>query len=226
MPTNNLYIFDAYGTLFDVNSAVMRHAHAFGNDAKPFADMWRAKQLEYTWVLALAQCYESFWSLTQKSLDFTFAKFPQVDRTVRDALLDAYRTLSAYPEVAHTLAGLRERGASTGILSNGDTNMLHEAIHASQLDGFFDAVISVDEVRVFKTDPRTYALVTKAFDVVANGVTFVSSNRWDAAGAKAFGFSPVWVNRANAPDEYPDLPPTKMVADLAGLLADERVERL
>jgi 2-haloacid dehalogenase len=217
MTVQPIYIFDAYGTLFDVNSAVYRHADAIGAQAKPFAETWRAKQLEYTWVLSLANRYEPFWTLTERALDFAFAKFPGIDRDLRARLLDAYRTLSAYAEVRDVLVALRERGARMGILSNGDADMLRSAILASQLEGLFDAVLSVEKVRVFKTHPRTYALVTEQFQASATEITFVSSNRWDVFGAAAHGFSAVWVNRAGNPDEYAELPPKAVIADLSGL---------
>ncbi len=217
--TNKIIIFDAYGTLFDVNAAVVGHAKSIGADAQKFAETWRAKQLEYTWVLSLAHRYESFWTLTERALDFAFAKFPNVDQSWRASLLDAYRVLNAYPEVPDVLIALREQGARLGILSNGDTAMLRTAISAANLDSLFDAVLSVEKVRVFKTDPRTYAMVTEHFECNAAQVTFVSSNRWDVAGAAAQGFSPVWVNRAKNPDEYPALEPMQIIADLTGLLS-------
>lgn len=219
MTANSVVVFDAYGTLFDVHSAVFRHAEAVGPDAKLFAETWRAKQLEYTWVLSLAHRYESFWSLTTKALDFSFAKFPLIDRALRTRMLDAYRTLSAYPEVNDVLLALGDRNVPTAILSNGDPTMLHDAVQSAGLDGLFDAVISVEAAGVFKTDPRTYALVTAAFADAAGDVMFVSSNRWDVAGAAAFGFQPIWVNRSGAPDEYTEWPPRHTVTDLRGLLS-------
>jgi 2-haloacid dehalogenase len=218
MTADRIFVFDAYGTLFDVNSAVYRHADAIGAQAKPFAETWRAKQLEYTWVLSLANRYEPFWTLTERALDFAFAKFPGIDQALREHMLDAYRTLSAYAEVREVLVALRERGARMGILSNGDADMLRSAILASKLEGLFDAVLSVDAVRIFKTHPRTYALVTEQFQASAAQITFVSSNRWDVFGAAAHGFSPIWVNRAGNPDEYVELPPSAVIADLRELL--------
>jgi 2-haloacid dehalogenase len=218
MNAQEIIIFDAYGTLFDVNAAVVRHAKAIGTDAQKFAETWRAKQLEYTWVLSLAKRYESFWTLTERGLDFAFAKFPTVDQSLRASLLDAYRVLSAYSEVRDVLIALREQGARTGILSNGDSAMLRTAIEAANLEGLFDAVLSVEKVRVFKTHPRVYTMVTEQFGCRAAQVMFVSSNRWDVAGAAAYGFSPVWVNRAKNPDEYPTLIPMKIITDLTELL--------
>lgn len=212
------FVFDAYGTLFDVHSAVARHTEAVGPDAARLSEVWRTKQLEYSWVLSLAGHYEPFWTLTERALDYALARYPMVDPTVKPRLLDAYRTLDAHPEVAHMLKRLRARGARTGILSNGDPGMLKDAVASAGIGALLDAVLSVDAVRVFKTSPRAYELVGSTFGVRPEKVVFVSSNRWDIAGAAAFGFRPVWVNRAGLPDEYPGLQPEAVVADL-GVLA-------
>jgi len=210
-------VFDAYGTLFDGHAAVARHAAAVGPDAARLSEIWRAKQLEYSWVLSLAGRYEPFWTLTERALDHAFARCPAVDRSLREPLLDAYRTLDAFPNAAAALARLRERGFRTGILSNGSPAMLASAVQSAGLGPLLDAVLSVDAAGVFKTSPRAYALVTAALGC-AEEVVFVSSNRWDVAGAAAFGFSAVWVNRAGLPEEYAELPPAAAVADLAGIL--------
>jgi 2-haloacid dehalogenase len=211
-------VFDAYGTLFDVHSAVGRHAAQVGPDAARLSEIWRAKQLEYSWVLSLAGRYEPFWSLTEQALDYAFARFPGVDRSVRPRLLEAYRTLDAYPEVQASLRALRTRGLRTGILSNGDPAMLNAAVASAGLGPQLDAVLSVDAAGVFKTSPRTYDLVLQAFSMSADEVVFVSSNRWDIAGAAAFGFHPVWVNRLGMPDEYPALKPGSMISTLSSIV--------
>ncbi len=211
-------VFDAYGTLFDVHSAVGRHAAQVGPDAARLSEIWRAKQLEYSWVLSLAGRYEPFWSLTEQALDYAFARFPGVDRSVRPRLLEAYRTLDAYPEVQASLRALRARGLRTGILSNGDPAMLNAAVASAGLGPQLDAVLSVDAAGVFKTSPRTYDLVLQAFSLNVDEVVFVSSNRWDIAGAAAFGFHPVWVNRLGMPDEYPALKPGSMISTLSSIV--------
>jgi len=211
-------IFDAYGTLFDVHSAVARHAAKVGPDAARLSEIWRAKQLEYSWVLSLAGHYEPFWRLTEKALDHALARCPGVDRAVRPLLLDAYRGLDAYEDVRSTLEALRARGLRTGILSNGDPGMLDAAVASAGLGPLLDHVLSVDAAGVFKTSPRTYELVTEALSVTAAEIVFVSSNRWDIAGAAAFGFAPVWVDRLGLPDEYAELPPRAVVSALDGLL--------
>lgn len=212
-------IFDAYGTLFDVHSAVARHAAAAGPEAARLSEIWRAKQLEYSWVLSLAHRYEPFWLLTERALDYAFARCPGVDRALRPRLLDAYRSLDAYPEVASTLEALRGRGLRTGILSNGDLPMLQDAVSSAGLAGRLDPLLSVDAVKVFKTSPRAYELALSALHLRPKEIAFVSSNRWDIAGASAFGFTAIWVNRAGLPDEYPGLEPAAVVANLAELAA-------
>ncbi|MEE1654827.1 haloacid dehalogenase type II [Microvirga sp. CF3062] len=211
-------IFDAYGTLFDVHSAVSRHMAQVGPDAARFSEVWRTKQLEYSWVLSLAGRYEPFWTLTEQALDYAFARFPDVDRFLRPLLLDAYRTLDAYPEVRRTLQGLQSRGLRTGILSNGDPGMLNAAVSSASLSNDLDVVLSVDAVQIFKTSPRSYDLVLQALSVAASEVVFMSSNRWDIAGAAAFGFTPIWVNRLGLPDEYAELPPSSVIASLDELV--------
>ncbi|QRM28208.1 haloacid dehalogenase type II [Microvirga sp. VF16] len=211
-------IFDAYGTLFDVHSAVVRHMAAVGPDAARFSEVWRAKQLEYSWVLSLAGRYEPFWTLTEKALDYAFARFPQIDSSVRPLLLEAYRSLDAYPEVRETLTALRGQGLKTGILSNGDPGMLNAAVESAALADDLDVILSVDAAQVFKTSPRTYELVLQALSVATNEVVFVSSNRWDIAGAAAIGFTPVWVNRLGLPDEYVELAPNAVISSLRELV--------
>lgn len=210
-------VFDAYGTLFDVHSAVARHDAAVGPGAARLSELWRAKQLEYSWVLSLAGRYEPFWTLTERALDHALARCPSVDPALKPGLLAAYRALDAYPEVTGLLTDLRQRGLRTGILSNGDPAMLADAVASAGLASLLDAVLSVDAAGVFKTDPRTYRLVTTEFGIGPDQVVFVSSNRWDVAGATAFGFASVWVNRLGLPDEYPGLEPVLTVQDLGAL---------
>ncbi|WP_262271897.1 haloacid dehalogenase type II [Microvirga yunnanensis] len=217
-PGAKAVIFDAYGTLFDVHSAVARHSAAIGPDAGRFSEIWRAKQLEYSWVLSLAGRYEPFWSLTEQALDHAFARCPQADLSLRPLLLDAYRRLDAYPDARDALRALKARGLGTGILSNGDPGMLKAAVASAGLTGDLDAVLSVDDAGVFKTSPRTYALVLEALPVTADEVVFVSSNRWDIAGAAAFGFTCIWVNRLGLPDEYAALAPNAVIGSLGELL--------
>lgn len=219
--SNRVFVFDAYGTLFDVHAAVGRHAPRIGPDADRLSQVWRAKQLEYSWVLGLAGRYEPFWRLTERALDYALASYPSVDPTLRVDLLDAYRVLDCYAEVPDVLRRLRGGGARTGILSNGDHHMLGAAVRSAEIGELLDQVLSVDAVRCFKPDPRVYALATSAFEAEREDIVFVSSNRWDVAGATAFGFACIWVNRTGMPDEYADLSPQREVDDLTGLLPRE-----
>jgi 2-haloacid dehalogenase len=212
------FVFDAYGTLFDVHAAIGRHRAAAGPDADRFSEIWRTKQLEYTWTLTLAGHYADFWTLTQAALDFAFARVPSVDRALRDRLLDAYMKLDAFPDARAALRDLKARGEKTAILSNGSPAMLDAAVNAAALKNDLDAVISVDAVRMYKPRPEVYALATEAFSCSPADVVFISSNRWDVMGAAAFGFRTAWINRTNAPDEYAGPPPPVVLADLRGLL--------
>ena len=214
-----LVVFDAYGTLFDVHAAIGRHRAAVGVDADRLSDLWRAKQLEYSWVLTLAGRYEDFWTLTERALDYALARVPSVDRALRTRLLDCYRALDAYPDAPATLATLRTRGAKTAILSNGSPAMLASAVAAAGLERHLDAVLSVETLRLYKPRPEVYALVTDRFAVTPTDVTFVSSNRWDVMGAAAFGFAPVWINRAGLPDEYGAFAPQRVLTSLGALVA-------
>ena len=214
----SVFAFDAYGTLFDVHAAVRRHAAALGPDAAQFSALWRAKQLEYSWVRTLAGQYRDFWALTEEALDFAFASFAGTHPALRPALLEAYRRLDCYPEVPELIRGLKRQGKQLAILSNGTPDMLASAVSAAGLEGCFDAVLSVDGVRAYKADPRVYDLLTTHFRVYPEAVSFQSSNRWDIAGAAAYGLRTVWINRAGAPDEYPDLPAAAVLRSLDGLL--------
>ncbi len=209
------YVFDAYGTLFDVHAAIGRHRAAIGADADRFSELWRTKQLEYSWTLTLMGRYESFWTLTGRALDFAFARFPKVDRGLRASLLDAYYKLDAYPDARPALAKLKAEGHATAILSNGSANMLEGAVSGAKLHDVLDHVLSVDAVRAFKPPPKIYDLAINALRVKAAEIAFVSSNRWDVAGAANAGLKPIWVNRGGNPDEYPGLEPVAIIQSLA-----------
>jgi 2-haloacid dehalogenase len=211
------YVFDAYGTLFDVHAAIGRHRAAAGPDADRFSEIWRTKQLEYTWTLTLAGQYEEFWTLTERALDYAFARFPSVDRALRQRLLDAYFELDAFPDASATLAELKRQGAATAILSNGSPRMLAGAVDGAKLGGVLDAVLSVDAIRIYKPRPEVYRIVTDTMRVAPGDVVFVSSNRWDVMGATQFGFRTAWINRAKLPDEYPAQAPFAVLTDLVAL---------
>lgn len=212
-----VFVFDAYGTLFDVHAAIGRYRNGAGPDADRISDLWRSKQLEYTWTQTLAGVYVDFWTLTERALDYALARFPTTNKALRQNYLDAYLTLDAFPDARETLRALKARGHKTAILSNGSPKMLASAIKSAGLDAELDEVLSVDSVRMFKPRPEVYRLTTDAMKVAPGDVIFVSSNRWDVMGACAFGFRPVWVNRAALPDEYPAHPPERVVPNLRSL---------
>lgn len=218
MPTK-AYVFDAYGTLFDVHSAASQHAAEIGPQWQALSELWRTKQLEYTWVRSLCGRRVSFWQVTEDALDFAAAATGGLQVELRDELLGAYRRISAYPEVAEVLAALKARGAKLAILSNGDRDLLEQAVGASGLEGVFDVLLSVEDVGIYKPAPPVYELAVERLGArLASEISFQSSNRWDIAGAKAFGFRCVWINRGGRPDEYADMAPDRVLDDLRGLI--------
>ena len=214
------YVFDAYGTLFDVHAAVRRHAAAIGAErGQQLSELWRQKQLKYAWIRALAGRYRDFAGITADALDFAVASVAPDCAALKPDLMGAYYRLDAYPEVPSVLAELKRRGALTAILSNGTPAMLAAAIESAGIGSLLDATISVDLVPTYKTDPRVYQLAVDAVRVDSRDISFQSSNRWDIAGAVAFGVSSVWINRAGNRDEYTDLGPRAVVHSLTDLLA-------
>ncbi len=212
-------VFDAYGTLLDVHSAMARHAGRIGPDWPRVSRDWRAKQLEYTWVRSLAGPLHhwDFSRVTDAALAFVAARHGIVDADLLAQLRAAYRALDAYPEVRGMLAALRAAGWRTAILSNGAPAMLGEGVAAAGLTDVLDAVLSVEPVGVFKPDPRVYRLATARFGVAPDDIVFTSSNAWDAFRALEFGFRVIWVNRDGQPDEYGLRGRVTEVADLSSL---------
>jgi 2-haloacid dehalogenase len=212
-------VFDAYGTLFDFNSAVAHHRGAVGPKADALSDLWRSKQIQYTLLRNSMAAYAKFWQVTGEALDHSLAAHGIEDSGVRDKLLSAYLALDPFPEVPATLDKLKRAGVRLAILSNGNPEMLDPMVAASKLADRFEAVLSVDAVKVFKPDPKVYRLVEARCGVKPDKVCFLSSNCWDVHGAAHFGFSGVWVNRAGAPDD--NLPGTlsNQIRDLSHLPA-------
>ncbi|MDI1283662.1 MAG: haloacid dehalogenase type II [Reyranella sp.] len=209
-----LCVFDAYGTLFDFNSAVARHRAAIGPKADALADLWRLKQIQYTWLRNSMGAYAPFWQVTGEALDHCLAVHGIADPAVRDKLMNAYLVLAPFPEVPAMLDRLKRNGVRLAILSNGNPGMLEPMVAASGLADRFEAVLSVDSVGVYKVAPEVYRLVETRCGVAPDKVCFLSSNCWDAHGAAHFGFRTVWINRAGAPD---DNLPGKPVAELRDL---------
>lgn len=205
-------VFDAYGTLFDVNAAARAVAAEPGQDrfAAHWQDVsahWRAKQLQYTWIRALTGRHVDFWQVTQDGLDWALERVGQSDPDLRERLLGLYFNLAAFPEVPAMLTALKAAGMNTALLSNGAPPMLKGAVDSAGLGDLLDDVLSVETVGIFKPDPSVYQLVTDRFGCARDEVLFVSSNGWDATSARAYGFRVLWVNRAGEPlDRLPDAP--------------------
>ncbi len=212
-----VFVFDAYGTLFDVHAAIARHRAEAGPDADRMSEIWRTKQLEYSWTLTLAGHYTDFWTLTGRALDYALARVPSVPKALKADLLDAYFKLDAFPDARAILRTLKSRTHKTGILSNGSPAMLKGAVDAARIGSDLDAVLSVDVLKMFKPRPEVYGLVTEHFKCKPGDVTFVSSNRWDVMAGTSVGFRTCWINRTNMPDEYPDFPPARTLKDLSAL---------
>lgn len=200
-------VFDAYGTLFNVHSAVGAHKERLGEQADSVSIMWRTKQLEYTWLRSLMRDFSDFWQVTGDALDYALDAHSIVDDTLRGDLMQAYLELKTYDEVVPVLTALKQADIKTAVLSNGAISMLQAANLSAGIDELLDASISVDEIRVFKPDPAVYELVTSRFSLQPQQVLFQSSNAWDAAGAAAFGFRVLWVNRfGQRPERLPARP--------------------
>jgi len=193
------FVFDAYGTLFDVHS-IIDAARAITSDPQALSLLWRQKQLEYTWLRSLMERYEDFWVVTGQALRYAVRRLGITATEAQvETLMDAYLSLSPFPEVSPALRALA--GTPLAILSNGSPRMLESAVRSSGLAGVFAHVLSVDAVAVYKPSPRVYALASQALEVEPGEILFVSSNGWDVAGAAAFGFRTCWCNRANTPAE-------------------------
>jgi 2-haloacid dehalogenase len=214
-------VFDAYGTLFDYSSAAARCKNQLQGDWQAFSELWRRKQLEYTWLRSLMGRHSDFWNVTGESLDYALAAFGRKDPSLRALLMQQYLSLDCFPEVVDMLQGLRKAGMKTAILSNGSPTMLTAAVNSSGVGRILDAAFSVEKVGVFKPHPSVYQIVVDEMAVAANRVCFLSSNGWDVAGAAAFGFRAVWVNRSKLPvDNLPAHPEAEIptLADLPALL--------
>ena len=200
-------VFDAYGTLFDVHSATSRYKERLGQHAQAVSTIWRTKQLEYTWLRSLMDCYVDFWEITQDSLDYALEFQGIDDNNLRIELLTAYYELSCYPEVPDTLSKLKQIGLGTAILSNGSREMLEAGVNNSKLGKVVDKIISVESIEIFKPSPKVYQLATDQLGCNTEEIIFFSSNAWDVSGASTFGFKTIWVNRfAQATERLPGTP--------------------
>jgi 2-haloacid dehalogenase len=214
-------VFDAYGTLFDVHSAVGKHRERLGEIADQVSAVWRTKQLEYTWLRSLMGQHADFWQVTHDALDYAFDMHAVKDQDLRKDLIEAYLKLDCYPEVPGALAELKDRGFEIAILSNGTPTMLEAAVKNSGLEELIPNIFSVEQVGVFKPDQRVYQIAADELKVKPEEIVFQSSNAWDASGAAAFGLRVAWINRfGQSPERLPGKPDVeiKLLSELPELL--------
>lgn len=212
-------VFDAYGTLFDVHSAVGRHRARLGELADAVSQQWRSKQLEYTWLRSLMGCHTDFWQVTTDALDYALAVRKIDDPALRDDLLQAYLELDAYPEVPSVLRQLKQAGLHTAILSNGEPVMLDAGARSAGISDLLDDILSVESVGIYKPDPRVYQLACDRFELAPEQISFQSSNAWDAVGAAAFGYKVAWCNRFAQHREFLPAQPHAEISSLDQLPA-------
>jgi len=189
-------IFDAYGTLFDVNSAAEKCKDKIGDKWEGFANFWRTTQLEYTWLRSLMKRHKNFWQITGDSLDKSMNAF-NIDKSMRNELLDLYKTLNTFPEVKDVLNKLKEKNYKLAILSNGTPALLNELVKSSNIENIFDDVFSIEEVEIYKPHSRVYDIPVKKYQIQKNEVVFLSANTWDVSGGGNYGYNAIWVNRNN-----------------------------
>ena len=210
-------IFDAYGTLFDVNSAAEKCKDKIGDKWEAFANYWRTTQLEYTWLRSLMKRHKDFWQVTEDSLDKSMKVF-NIDNSMRNELLDLYKILSPYPEVPEVLKSLKEKDYKLSILSNGTPSLLNELVKSNNLENLFDDVFSIEEVGIYKPDSKVYDLPIKKYKIKNNEVAFLSANTWDVSGGGNYGFNSIWVNRNNSIFDNLDYRPQYEVKSLKELI--------
>ncbi len=210
-------VFDAYGTLFDLNSAARRCADALGDKAAALSALWRTKQLEYSWLRSLMGRHADFWQVTGEALDYAMAQLQLSAPALRERLMDAFLTIDAYGDARKVLEALRRAQRPAAILSNGSPRMLEAATASAGLAGLLDHLLSVEEAGVYKPDRRVYELAVRRLGLAPERICFVSSNGWDAVGAASFGFCAVWTNRAGAPRERLPAQPVSEIATLEAL---------
>ncbi len=211
-------VFDAYGTLFDVNAAAREEQEALGDKWEQISDTWRIKQLQYTWLRSLQDNYTSFWQVTQDALEFALTSAGLRDSALRDRLMDLYLKLDAYEEVPETLRALKAAGLKTAILSNGSPEMLQSAVDNAGISDLLDGVYSVESVGVFKPHPSVYQLAVDNLEISARHISFQSSNGWDAYSAKDFGFQTLWCNRFGQAEEQIPSTPDIQITNLSQML--------
>ena len=210
-------VFDAYGTLFDVNSAAEKCKDKIGAKWETFANFWRTTQLEYTWLRSLMKKHKNFWDITEDSLDKSMKVF-NIDKKMKNDLLSLYKVLSPYPEVKGVLKDLKNKKLKLAILSNGTPDLLNELVESNKLDNLFDDLFSIEDVKIYKPDPRVYELPIKKYKIKSDEVTFLSANTWDVSGGGHFGYNSIWVNRHNSVFDILDFQPKNEISNLTQLL--------
>ena len=210
-------IFDAYGTLFDVNSAAEKCKHKIGDKWEGFANYWRTTQLEYTWLRSLMNRHKDFWQVTEDSLDKSMKIF-EIDLSMKKELLNLYKKLSTFPEVKEVLNNLKEKDYKLAILSNGTPSLLYELVKSNNLDNIFDDIFSIEEVKIYKPNSKVYDLPFKKYQIKKNEFAFLSANTWDVSGGGNYGYRSIWVNRNNNIFDNLDYKPKEEVKNLKQLL--------
>ena len=210
-------IFDAYGTLFDVNSAAEKCKDKIGDKWEGFANFWRTTQLEYTWLRSLMKRHKDFWQITEDSLDKSMKTY-KIDPTMKNELLNLYKSLSPYKEVHEVLIKLKEKNFKLAILSNGTPSLLNELVKSNNLENVFDDLFSIEQVGIYKPDSKVYDMPINKYQIEKNEVYFLSSNTWDVSGGGNYGYNSIWVNRNNNIFDKLDYSPIHQIKQLGELL--------
>tara|TARA_A100001035_G_scaffold279962_2_gene283225 strand:+ start:486 stop:1148 length:663 start_codon:yes stop_codon:yes gene_type:complete len=217
MENIKVIIFDAYGTLFDVNSAAEKCKNKIGDKWEQFANYWRTTQLEYTWLRSLMKRHKDFWKVTDESLDKSMRVF-KIDNSLKNELLNLYRVLSTFSEVNETIKKLNNKKYKLAILSNGTPDLLYELVKNNNLENFFEDIFSIEEVKTYKPHPDVYDIPIKKYHVQKDEVAYLSANTWDVSAAGNYGFKSVWVNRNNSIFDNLDYIPKHQIKHLGELL--------
>jgi 2-haloacid dehalogenase len=217
MENIKLCVFDAYGTLFDINSVTKKYCEELGDITEPFSNLWRSKQLEYSWLRSLMNKYEDFWCVTGEALEYTLDYFNIKDEILKSKLLKAYENVNCYEEVPKVLSILKEKKILIAILSNASPNMLNKAVENSKIDQYIDHTFSADSLKIYKPYPSVYNMVSEKYNLAKDEILFISCNTWDVAGAKSFGFNVFWINRLNGKKEALPFKPDMEAQSLIGV---------
>ncbi len=210
-------IFDAYGTLFDVNSAAEKCKAQIGDKWENFANYWRTTQLEYTWLRSLMDRHKDFWQITEDSLDKSMKTF-DIDITLKNELMDLYKILSPFKEVPKVLKILKDKNYKLAILSNGTPNLLSELVKSNNLNNIFNDIFSIEEVGIYKPNSKVYDMPIKKYKIRKEEVAFLSANTWDVSGGGNYGYNSIWVNRNNNIFDNLDFKPNKEIKSLNQLI--------